>query len=132
MKTSRTVVLYGKSLVMTSLAASLARRPRLILHQLDASTPDLAHQIRSRMPDVLVFDLATAHPGYAIALLREHPRLLLIGVDMQHAQALVLSGQQYQALTIDDLALVIETEPASGSGSDADTHLGGGSHEYAT
>lgn len=60
----RTVVLYGKSLVVTSLAASLADRPHLILHQLDASTPDLAGQITSHAPDVLIFDLATAHPDY--------------------------------------------------------------------
>ena len=111
MEKTRTVVLYGNSLVVSSIAASLKDQAHWLLCQPDASAPDLAQQIRSLAPDVLVFDLASAHPDYAIALLKEHPRLLLIGVDVMNARMLVLSGQQSQALTIDDLTRVIETYP---------------------
>jgi hypothetical protein len=126
MVNTRTVVLYGRSLVVTGLAACLADRPHLTLHHLDATTPDLALQIRMLAPDVLVFDLAAAHPDYAIALLREHPRLLLIGVDVVHARTLVLSGQQTEALTIDDLEHVIAPRPAQEDGPGAETHPQGG------
>jgi hypothetical protein len=126
MVNTRTVVLYGKSLVVASLAACLADRPHLTLHHLDAATPDLARQIRLLAPDVLVFDLAAAHPDYAIALLREHPRLLLIGVDILNARTLILSGQQSEVLTIDDLEHVIESGPAQDGGPGMDIHPQGG------
>ena len=111
MDKTRTVVLYGNSLVVSSIAASLKAQPHLLLCQPDTSAPDLAQQLRSLAPDVLVFDLASAHPDFAITLLKEHPRMLLIGVDIVNAGMLVLSGQQTQALTIDDLTRVIETYP---------------------
>ena len=103
------VVLYGNSLVVSSIAASLADQPHLTLCRLETPVPDLAQRIASLVPDVLIFDLAAAHPDYAITLLQEYPRLLLIGVDVASARTLVLSGRQSQALTIDDLIHVIET-----------------------
>jgi len=108
MEKTRTVVLYGNSLVVSSLAASLASQPGLTLHQLDGPLPDLVRQVKSLDPDALIFDLATARPDTAIELFREHPRLLLIGVDVMNAKMLVLSGNQSQALTMDDLTRAIK------------------------
>jgi hypothetical protein len=108
MEKTRTVVLYGNSLVISSIAASLASQPGLTLHQLDASLPDLARQVKLLDADALIFDLAAAHPDTALELLREHPRLLLIGVDVRNAKMLMLSGQQSQALTMDDLTRALK------------------------
>ena len=108
MEKTRTVVLYGNSLVVSSLAASLASQPGLTLHQLDGPLPDLVRQVKSLDSDVLIFDLAAARPDTAIELLKEHPRLLLIGVDVMNAKMLVLSGNQSQALTMDDLTRAIK------------------------
>lgn len=109
MNTTYTVLFHGKSLAVSSIAASLACKANLILRHVDASVADLAQQVDSLAADVLIFDLAMAPPANAIGLLREHPHLLLIGVDTLTARMLVLSGRRSQAVTIDDLTRVIES-----------------------
>lgn len=109
MNTTYTVLFHGNSLAVSSIAASLACKANIILRRVDASVPDLTQQVESLAPDVLIFDLAMAPPANAIGLLREHPRLLLIGVDTLTARMLVLSGRRSQAVTIDDLTRVIES-----------------------
>jgi hypothetical protein len=121
-----TIVLYGNSLIVSSIGASLVNQPYLTLHQLDTSTSDLAQYMKSEHPDVLIFDLATDYPSSPITLLKEHPRLLLIGIDISNAKMLVLSSQQTRALTMDDLTRVIEAQVASEGTSPLLTH--GGQH----
>ena len=108
MATTRTVLLHGNSLAVSSIAANLACQPNMALHRLDPSVPDLARQVELLNPDVLIFDLAVAPPANAVDLLREHPHLLLIGVDATNARMLVVCGRRSQAMTIDDLTRVIE------------------------
>ena len=96
--TMRTVVLYGNSLVVSSIGASLQGRAELQVSCVDAT-----------LPDVVIFDLAMAQPEFAMVLWKAQPRLLLIGVDLTTGQALVLSGQPSRLLTMDDLLQVIES-----------------------
>ena len=104
----RTVALYGNSLVVSSIGASLQGRAGLEIRCVDATLPDAASQLSALQPDVVIFDLAVAEPEFAIALWKAQSRLLLIGVDLKTGQALVLSGQPSRLLTMDDLLQVIE------------------------
>lgn len=119
-----TIVLFGNSLVVSSIGASLVHLPSLTLHQIDTSLSELEQHIQREHPDVLIFDLATDYPISPITLLKEYPRLLLIGIDISNAKMLVLSSRQTQALTIDDLTHVIEAQVASGGTSPLPTHGG--------
>ncbi len=105
----RNVALYGNSLVVSSIGASLQGRAGLEVSSADAALPDAASQLRALQPDVIVFDLTVAHPEFAIALWRAQPRLLLIGVDLATGHSLVLSSQPSRLLTMDDLLQVIES-----------------------
>lgn len=109
----RTIVLYGTSLVISGLAATLERQPRLRLHRLSEGDPGLA----ALRPDVLIFDasasLSPGPPAAALALLREQPHLLLIGVDLAGHELLQWSGQHARALTVQDLLQVITQWPGS-------------------
>jgi hypothetical protein len=107
MANTRTVVLYGNSLVVSSVGASLRDRAGLELVRLDAGVPDAAQRLEALRPDVVLFDLATAQPDFAVTLLKEHTKLLLIGVDLTNARMLVLSGHESNVLTVDDLLHVI-------------------------
>ena len=104
----RTVALYGNSLVVSSIGASLQGRAGLEVKYVDATLPNAASRLGALQPDVIIFDLAVAYPEFAIALWKAQPRLLLIGVNLTTGQALVLSGQPSRLLTMDDLLQVIE------------------------
>ena len=106
--TMRKVALYGNSLVVSSIGASLQGRAGLEVKCVDATLPDAASRLTALQPDVVIFDLAVAQPEFAIALWEARPRLVLIGVNLTTGHALVLSGQSSRLLTMDDLLQVIE------------------------
>ncbi len=105
--TMRKVALYGNSLVVSSIGASLQGCAGLQVCSVDAILPDAALRLGALQPDVVIFDLTMAQPEFAIALWKAQPHLLLIGVDLATGQALMLSGQPSRLLTIDDLLQVI-------------------------
>jgi hypothetical protein len=58
---------------------------------------------------VVLFDLAGTRPEFTISVLRKHPGLLLIGVDLRSDKMLVMSGEESRLLTADDLVHMMET-----------------------
>jgi hypothetical protein len=100
------VVLYGNSLAVSGVGASLEGHPGLQLERVDASHAS-AEALGELEPDVVVFDLATAQPD-VVALWQRHPRVLPIGVDLLTHRAVVFSSQSERVLTTDDLLRVIE------------------------
>jgi hypothetical protein len=108
--TLRTVVLYGNSLVVSSIGASLQGRAELQVSSVDTTCPQAEERLRALQPDVVIFDLAAARPEFAIALWKTQPHLLLIGVDLLAHEALMLSGQPSRLLTLDDLLGAIKNE----------------------
>jgi hypothetical protein len=101
------VVLYGNSLALSGVGASLEGHPGLELVRVEARDAS-AETLHELQPDVVVFDLATAQPD-VVALWRRDPPILPIGVDLLKQQAVVFSGKSSRALTTDDLVRVIES-----------------------
>jgi hypothetical protein len=108
----RTVAIYGSSLVLSSIRASLEHRAGLRVLAFDAATPGATEQLGAMCPDAIVFDLASPRSDSAFVLWKAQPQALLIGVDMAADQVLVFSGQTSRVLTPDDLVEVIETHAA--------------------
>ena len=100
------VVLYGNSLALSGVGASLEAHPGLHVVRVDA-TGESDEALRELEPDVVVFDLATAQPD-VVALWRRDPPALPIGVDLLKQQVVVFSGKRSRALTTADLVRVIE------------------------
>jgi DNA-binding NarL/FixJ family response regulator len=105
---TRTVVLYGGNLVMSSVGAGLQDKLQFQVRQIEASAPDTIHKLEAAPPDVILFDLAKPQPDFAMPLLRNHPKIMLIGIDLEGNKMLVLSGEQSRLLTTEDLVQVIE------------------------
>jgi len=103
----RTVAIWGNSLVLSSIHASLERRAGLRVLPFDATTPGATEQLRAAHPDAIIFDVGSK-PDFAFALWKAQPDVQLIGVDVAADQALVLSGRSSRVLTIDDLVQIIE------------------------
>jgi len=101
-----TVVLYGNSLALSGVGASLEAHPGLQVVRVDAADSS-AEALSELEPDVVVFDLATAQPD-VVALWRRDPPFLPIGVDLLKHRVVVFSGTPSRVLTTDDLLRVIE------------------------
>jgi len=101
------VVLYGNSLALSGVGASLEAHPGLHLVRVDA-TDGSAGALHQLEPDVVVFDLATARPDVVELWKRDRP-ILPIGVDLLRHRVVVFSGESSRALTTDDLVRVIES-----------------------
>ncbi len=105
---TRRVVLYGSDLVVSTIGASLRNRPEFQVQEIERLLPDTLGKLHASPPGVILFDMASAWPEFAITLLRRHPKIMLIGVDIAGSRMLVLSGEPSQLLTIDDLVQMIE------------------------
>jgi hypothetical protein len=108
-----TVVLYGNSLALSGVGASLEAHPGLRIVRVDAADRS-SEALRQIEPDVVVFDLATAQPD-VVALWRRDPSVLPIGVDLLEQRVVVFSGKSTRALTTDDLLRVIESRMGHGA-----------------
>ncbi len=108
MEKKRTVALDGSNLVMSIIGASLQEKSEFQVQRIQEPLPNMINKLETPPPDVILFDLATAQPHFVIPLLRNHPTIMLIGVDLESNRMLVLFGEQSRLLTADDLVQVIE------------------------
>jgi hypothetical protein len=101
------VVVYGNSLSMAGIAASLKAEAGLAIVPIDPHDPTARQMINEIDPAVIAFDLNEPSMGLDIFLLRERPGLLLIGVDLASDKLLVLSSHASQAQCMADLIDII-------------------------
>jgi hypothetical protein len=104
-----TVALYGTSLLLSGIGASLERRTGLQPVTIDAALPGAIEKLSALQPDVVVLDLGTAPPDPVMALWKARPELVLIGVDLGADRMLILSGQPARALTTEGLIKTLTT-----------------------
>ena len=102
----RRAIVYGDSLILEGVRASLVKCPGLevlVLHQPPEKLPD---ELRAHCPATLIFDMEAIQPELLLALFQQ-PGLLLIGIDSETHRALVWSGRQAAAVAAADLVQVI-------------------------
>lgn len=103
------VLLYGNSLFLGVLQASLEAVADLDVRYIE-TIPDLLQQeLVNDPPSVLIMELGAASGDFCLELLQEFPRLTLIGVSLESEQLLVMSVKQQTALATKDLVNVIQT-----------------------
>jgi DNA-binding NarL/FixJ family response regulator len=102
----RIAALYGNSLFIASLEACLRDRKELAVVRIDVTVPDAMEHLATLCPDVVICDLDASQAEFVTSFLREHPGLPLLGLTDNNV--VVLSSQQYTALTANDLTQVIQ------------------------
>jgi hypothetical protein len=105
-----TVVLYGRSLILASVASRLEGNPRLRVVTLEG--PPIEPALTSLDLDVLMVDLDAISVEQALALLDGRPDVLLVGLEASGARLLVLSGKHARSLGADDLVGLIDRRAA--------------------
>jgi hypothetical protein len=99
------VIIYGSSVVMSGIAASLGLDPDC---EVSGCVMTVDRQVLDALqPDTLVFEKDAISPELLLTLSQEIPGLLLIGIDPQTNRALVWSGQQALGWSSQDLAQII-------------------------
>ncbi len=100
------VILYGDSLILAGVRASLETCPDLETLVLEQALDDPLKAIQASSPAAFIFDMKAVLPNF-LHLLLQLPDLMLIGIDPETHQALVWSGRQEAAVVAADLVNVI-------------------------
>ena len=105
----RRVLLCGRSLLLSGVAASLAERPGLKVARA-ATWAEAGQRLAppAGIPDVLIFDLTSSNESHILPLLLKNPGLLLIGLDTETNQAVLVSGQKARSLTLNQIREIVE------------------------
>lgn len=101
--------LYGNSLFMAGVEASLRDRQGLDVVRIDTALPSAQDDLQAICPDVVIFDLDGPYAHLIIPFIREHPGLPLLGLGLASNDAVLLSSYRHTALSADDLALLIRS-----------------------
>lgn len=104
---TRMVLLYGQSLLLSGVAASLRECPGLeVTHVM--TWPEASRTLAEQVPDVLIFDMTYAYESHILPLLIKNPGIVLIGLDPEHNRAVLLGGQEARALTLERLREIVQ------------------------
>jgi hypothetical protein len=104
-KESKQVVLYGNSIILGTIGASLKLCSGLEVTALPQKEPQLLDVLN---PDVLVFDLDATHPQEVLPLFANDPATLLIGISPDVNLVQVWSARQIRELSTPDLLDLIK------------------------
>ncbi len=103
----RTVLFYGKSLLLSLVGAGMEESENL--HLVRATTWAQVEALTAvTAPDVLIYDLAVASESHILPLLFRSSNLLLIGLDPETNRAILLAGKETQALTLERVQEIVE------------------------
>ena len=109
MKAIRRILLYGNSVILGTIGASLRNDSRFEVTML---APPLKEppELDALKPDILLFDLETTHPESVLSLLETHLALLLIGISPGINLVKVWSIRELREVSMQDLLKVIKSE----------------------
>jgi hypothetical protein len=107
------VVVYGSSINMAGIAASLRADSNLEVLCDSPDSPTARQSLQENSLAAIVFDLSDSSPGLNVKLLRDRPGLLLIGVDPGKNDIRIFSSRSDQVLSITDLVDVIQQKKST-------------------
>lgn len=102
------ILLYGDTLVLAGIQASLGSDPSLEVIRRALLTSE--QELYDLRPDVVIFDIATVQPELRYVLTQELHGLLLVGVDPDRNRAVLWAGQQLSELSTSDLVELIRRQ----------------------
>jgi DNA-binding NarL/FixJ family response regulator len=108
---SRTVLIYGDTLVLAGIAVALEGRPELQVVTLDTASANMAQELERVMPDAVIFDQGQTNAQAVLARLESYDHVLAIGVQANSNQMVLWSSQSARALTMVDLVQAILAPP---------------------
>jgi hypothetical protein len=108
----RIVALFGDSLLMDAVEASLEDHRDLGVIRVHTTVADGAQRLKSLCPDLVIVDLNDTNAQFVLPLLQDLPDVPLLCLDANCSKVISLSCRQYTARTSSDLAHLIKTQTA--------------------
>ena len=102
------VVLLGNSLLMDGVAISLANTQMDNVIRADPAVADTRAHLQSLQPDLIILELGDQRTDTALSLLKEHPEIILIGLNEDSSRVSVLKTQECTIDTMQDLQEVLQ------------------------
>ena len=109
MAEQKRIILYGDTLILAGVEASLSLSPNLEIIALNGSPADLAETLNELHAFAVIFDLGSVQPDFTLAILQQSD-LLLIGIDPDSHQAQVWTKRQMHELSVPDLVGLINSK----------------------
>ena len=110
MAEQRIVALYGDSLLMDAVEASLEDNQELGVIRIHTTVSNVVECLRSLNPSLIILDMNDPHSRLMVSFLRDLPTVPLLCVDVTTSKVIALACQEYTVLTADDLAQVIHLQ----------------------
>jgi len=104
------VVLLGDSVLIDSVSVSLGEKEVPGVIHLNVPSSEVHKQLGDLKPDLVVFELDSSYTSPVYTFLKEHPGILLVGLDLTCSRAIVLNSQQFDTATLDDLCQMVQTK----------------------
>ena len=113
MSKQRIVALFGDSLLMDTVEASLEDHKDLGVIRIHTAVTEVAQRLKALCPDLVIVDLNDTHAQFVLPLLKDLPQVPLLCLDANCSKVISLSSRQYTALTSNDLAHLIKIQTAN-------------------
>ena len=104
----RVLALFGDSVLIEGIEASLQDNEGVEIVRLDASQPGAVQALDRFSPDIIIFDLTPSQSSCVFTILQTHTDVILIGLDIDCDRALFLSAEWHRLPTVADLMQAIE------------------------
>ncbi len=113
MEKRKRVVVYGRSLNLAGIAASLRANSSMEVLCVSPDSPTARQSLEENSLAAIVFELSDSSPSLYVKLLRDQPGLLLIGVDPCKNDIRIFSSHSDKAVSITDLVNVIQQKKST-------------------
>jgi AmiR/NasT family two-component response regulator len=107
------VVLYGDTLLIDGVEASLTERNGLDVVRVDKTIANVAQHLKTIAPDLVIFDIDTPVIELSkliVPLLHKQPAVPFICLDAQHSEVVTLACEQHPSHSTNDLVDIIRKQ----------------------
>ena len=116
MQKHRLVALYGSSLLMDIVEATLGDNPSLDVVRVEGSSSGAVDNLRSLHPDMIVVDSSDPDAQFVLSFFKDRAGVPLLCLDPNCNKAMVLSCQHFTSLTTAGLSDLIYSQVGGTNG----------------
>jgi hypothetical protein len=116
MTKQRVVALFGDSLLIDTIEASLQDDQELGIVRIHASVNDVLARIKALCPDLVILDMQDPHTQFILPFFQEESSVPLLCLDVSCSKVIALTCKHFTAVSAGDLAQIIRLQTAAKNG----------------